>query len=74
MVHHPLSPADASVGSLRRLPESMTLYSAISSDARISLKSQLEEAEAKPALEPIARRPAPLEIEALQPWRFSCFS
>ena len=48
-------------------------YGVMSTDAGISLKPQLEEAEAKPALEPIARRPAPLEVEAPQPpWRFSC--
>jgi hypothetical protein len=49
-----------SVDNEGRCAESITLYSAISNDAGISLKSQLEEAEAKPALEPIARRPAPL--------------
>jgi len=74
MLHHPLSSGDPSVGSYGRCAEGSALYGAISNDAGISLKSQLEEAEAKPALEPIARRPAPLEIEAPLPLRFSCSS
>jgi hypothetical protein len=58
-----------SIRCLQRIPastvygscaESSVLYGAIGHDTGISLKSQLEGAEAKPALEPIARRPAPL--------------
>jgi hypothetical protein len=71
------------IGCLQRIPasavygscaEGSALYGAIGNDADISLKPQLEEAEAKPALVPIARRPHPLEIEAPQLWRFSYFS
>jgi hypothetical protein len=51
------TPASAVYG---RCAEGSALYGAIGNDAGISLKPQLEEAEAKPALEPIARRPVPL--------------
>jgi len=64
-------PASAVYGNCA---EGSALYGAISNDAGISLKPQLEEAEAKPALGPIAGRPAPLEIQAPQLLRFSCFS
>jgi hypothetical protein len=71
-----------SIGCLQRIPASAVygscakgsaLYGAIGNDADISLKPHLE-AEGKPALGPIARRPYPLETEAPQLLRFSCFS
>ncbi len=74
MLRHPLCSAYTSVGDYGRCAEGSALYGVISNEAGTSLKSQPEEAEAKPVLEPIARRPHPLEIEAPQLLRFSCSS